>query len=132
MHNITFDRFIGKKVIGINDMYPFFIFEEDGNLMIECSWRLRDNKTILVGCSEYDSKETHKETHEKLLKLLIGQVVESMKLIPPVSDLNISFKNGLYLELFSDSNIYESWSLSDGEDFDLLSATAGQGCLFDA
>lgn len=53
MHNITFDRFIGKKVIGINDMYPLFIFEEDGNLMIECSWRLRDNKTILVGCSEY-------------------------------------------------------------------------------
>lgn len=62
---------------------------------------------------------------------MIGQVVENMKLIPPVSDLNISFNNGLCLELFSDSNIYESWSLSDGEDFDLISATAGQVCLFD-
>ena len=98
MNDVVLDKFIGKKVIEINEMHPIVVFEEYGMLTIECSWRLRNNKTI--------------------------------KLIPPVSDLISSLENGLYLELFSDSNIYESWTLSDGKGFDIISATAGRCCIF--
>ena len=130
MNDIILDKFTGKKVIEINEMYPILVFEEDGFLTIECSWRLRNSKNILVGCSEYSFEKTHKETHKKLLKFLIGKAIKNIKFIPPVSDLIIGFENGLYLELFSNSNIYESWTLSDGKGFDLISATAGQCCFF--
>lgn len=53
-------------------------------------------------------------------------IISNIKFIPPVSDLIIDFESGLNLELFSDSNIYESWALSDGKRFELISATAGQ------
>lgn len=131
MNDISLDKLVGKKVVDINGIHPILVFEEDGFLTIECSWRLRDSKTILVGCSEYSLEETHKETHNTLLNLLIGKVIKNIKLIPPVSDLIIDFGNELCLELFSDSNIYESWTLSDGKSFDIISATAGQYCIFD-
>lgn len=130
MSDIAVDRFIGRKVIEINEMYPILIFAEEGALTIECSWRLRNSEIIIVGCSEYDLDKTHKEAHEKLLNLLLGKKIKSVKFIPPVSDLIIDFENELRLELFSDSNIYESWTLSDGKGFELISATAGQYCCF--
>jgi hypothetical protein len=131
MYDIDLGRFLGKKIIGINEIYPILIFEVEGFLTIECSWRLRDKKTILVGSSEYNSEESHKKAHDKLLNLLKDKEIKSIKIIPPVSDLRVDFENGLSLELFSDSNIYESWTLSDGKNFELISATAGQCCSFD-
>ncbi|QUI24103.1 hypothetical protein HZI73_18185 [Vallitalea pronyensis] len=131
MYNFTLDQFIHKKVIEINDRYPLFIFEENVTLMIECSWRLRDNETIVVGCSEYNSKETHKKTHKKLLDLLKGQAIQHIECIPPVSDLLIHFSNGLYLELFSNSTEYESWTLADEKGFQLVSAPGGKVCFFE-
>ena len=130
MSDIALDRFIGRKVIEINEMYPILTFSDEGFLTVECSWRLRNNEIILVGCNEYNSEKTHKEAHEKLLNLIFGTEIKNIKFIPPVSDLFIDFENGLSLELFSDSNIYESWSLSDGKGFELISATAGQCCCF--
>lgn len=79
-----------------------------------------------MGCSEYNLEKTHKEAHNKLLHLLLGQEIIEINLIPPVSDLVIHFADGLVMELFSDSNIYESWTLSDGNGFELISATAGE------
>lgn len=130
MNEFTLDRFIGRKILEINERYPIIVFEEEGFLTIECSWRLRNSEIILVGCSEYDLEQTHREAHNKLLNHLIGKQIKKIKLIPPVSDLIISLENGLCLELFSDSNIYENWTLSDGIGFDLISATAGECCFF--
>lgn len=64
MSDIALDRFIGRKVIEINEMYPILIFAEEGVLTIECSWRLRNSEIIIVGCSEYDLEKMHKEAHE--------------------------------------------------------------------
>lgn len=131
MPHINLERFIGRKVIEINEMFPILTFDKGGYLTIECSFRLRDNKLILVGCGEYRLEKTHKESHDKLSNLLLGKSIKQISFIPPVSDLIIDFENELFLELFSDSNILESWTLSDGKGFELISATAGQSCLFE-
>ncbi len=51
--------------------------------------------------------------------------------LPPVSDLCIEFEGNLFLELYSDSSIYESWTLSDGKNYNLISLPGGDYCLFD-
>ncbi len=130
MNKISLERFIGKTVAEINDMYPLFVFDGRESLTVECSWRLRNKKTILVGNSEYDLKETHPKAYEKLSYLLLGKKIEDIMITSIVSDLNIKFNNGLFLELFSNSNIYESWTLSDGKDFLLISLPGGKPCIF--
>lgn len=130
MNKISFERFIGKKVVEINHMYPLLIFDGEESVTVECSWRLRNEKTILVGSSEYKSQETHQKAKEKLSNLLLGQRINVITITSTMSDLNIQFCNGVLLELFSDSNIYESWTLSDGKDFTLISLPGGKTCLF--
>jgi hypothetical protein len=98
-------------------------------LTIECSWRLRDNEIILVGCGEYDSERAYREALEKLSNLLLGQTIKNIKFIRPVSDLIISFENELVLELFSDSINYENWSLSNGKGFEAISGRGGDCIL---
>ena len=130
MNKISFERFIGKRIVEINDMYPILIFDGEESLTVECPWRLRNEKTILVGSSEYKSQVTHQKAREKLSNLLLGQKINDILITSSVSDLNIQFSNGLLFELFSDSNIYESWTLSDGKDFMVISLPGGETCLF--
>ena len=47
-----------------------------------------------------------------------------------VSDLKIQFSNGALFELFSNSSIYESWTLSCGKYFMLISLPGGKTCVF--
>jgi hypothetical protein len=130
MNKISFERFIGKRIVEINDMYPILIFDGEESLTVECPWRLRNEKTILVGSSEYKSQATNQKAKEKISSLLLGQKINNIIITPSVSDLNIQFSNGLLFELFSDSNIYESWTLSDGKDFMVISLPGGDTCLF--
>ena len=111
---------VGKKVAEINDMYPILIFDGEESLTVECSWRLRNEKTILVGSIEYKSQETHQKAKEKLSNLLLGQKIKDITITSALSDLKIQFCNGDLFELFTDSSIYESWTLSDGKDFMLI------------
>lgn len=131
MKEISFGKFIGIRVIEINEKYPILTFNEGAFLTIECPWRLRNNCSILIGYSEYDSEVTHKDAHNKLLNLLIGKEIKSIRYLPPVSDLCIEFEGSLFLDLFSDSGIYESWTLSDGKNYNLISLPGGDYCLFD-
>lgn len=131
MSKISLERFMGKQVVEIHHMYPILIFDGKESLTIECSWRLRNKKMILVGHSEYSSQETHQKSNGKLSDLLLGKRIKDIKITSVISDLIIEFENGLFLELFSDSNIYESWTLSDGKNFMLISLPGGKSCLFE-
>lgn len=126
MNNIPFKKFMGKKVMEINKMYPILIFDGEETLTIECSWRLRNEETILLGSNEFKLVETHLKAYEKLSKMLLGQEIKDIRIISAVSDLSIQFSNGMLLELFSDSTIYENWTLSDGKDFMLISLPGGE------
>lgn len=131
MSELSFGRFIGKRVFEINKMYPILCFDEGAFLTIECSWRLRNDSSILLGCSEYDLEAFHKDAHNKLVTLLTGKEITRIRYLPPVSDLCIEFEGTLFLELYSDSSIYEGWTLSDGKNFNLISLPGGDYCLFD-
>lgn len=84
MNNISFEKFIGKKVIEINRMYPILIFDVEETLTIECSWRLRNDETILLGSSEFKLVETHLKAYEKLAKMLLGQEIKDIRIISAV------------------------------------------------
>ena len=129
MGELLFDRFAGRKIIDINEMYPIICFNDNAYLTIECMWRLRDKNSILLGCIEYKNEKTHNDAHNKLTDLIIGKTIKTINLIPPLSDLCIELDNNLCIELFSDSGIYESWTLSDGRNYDLISLPGGKCCL---
>ena len=95
MNRTYFKRFIGKNLIEINDMYPILIFDGGESLTVECSWRLRNEKTILVGSIEYKSKETHQRANEKLSNLLLGQKIKDITITSIISDLKIQFSSGV-------------------------------------
>lgn len=46
---------IGQKVVEIDFLNPSLVFE-NGSLIIECPWRLRDEETTLLGFSEFKSE----------------------------------------------------------------------------
>lgn len=130
VNKISFEKFIGKKVIEINDMYPILIFDGEDYLTIECSWRLKSKDVIAVGSGEYKLQETHQKANDILLKLLLGQQITSIRIGSYVSDLFIEFSNGSVIELFCNSSIYEGWTLSDGKDFNLVSLPGGKLFIF--
>lgn len=126
MNNISLDRFINKSVVEINDIYPVLIFDREASLTIECSWRLRNEDKIIVGSGEYKMKETHKKANDLLSNLILGQHIIYISIASIVSDLYIEFSNGAVLEMFSDSSLYEGWTLADGKDFLLVSLPGGE------
>ncbi len=44
MNKISLEKFIGKKVIEINEMYPTLIFDGEETLTVDYLWRLRNKK----------------------------------------------------------------------------------------
>lgn len=122
---VSFEKFIGKKVVEINGFLPVFTFNEGEYLRIECSWRLRNKKIIILGEAEYKSESTHDEYHKKLLELLLNQEIKDIKLNPIISDLSIYFSNDLLLEIFCNSSYYENWELGDKDDTFLISFPGG-------
>lgn len=130
VNKISFEKFIGKKVIEINDMYPILIFDGEDYLTIECSWRLKSKDSIAVGSGEYKLQETHQKANDILSKLLLGQQITSISIGSDISDLFIEFSNGSVLELFCNSSIYEGWTLSDDKDFNLISLPGGKLLVF--
>lgn len=130
MNSISLDRFIGKKVVEINDMFPILIFGVEEYLTIECPWRLRNKAAIIVGSGEYKPQETHQKVKDILSKFLMGEQINDIKVTSVISDLYIKFSNGVVLEIFRDSSIYEGWTLSDGKDFLLVSLPGGGTALW--
>lgn len=124
MGDSSLDMFIGRKVMQILGIQPTLAFDDGGFLTIECSWRLRDRDSILLGCTE-DERELAQPTISQLSEYLLNREIISIQLIPPVSDLVINFNSDLILELFSNSSAFENWTLSNGKGFERISGRAG-------
>lgn len=125
IEEISFKKFIGRKVVEITELHPVICFSDGAYLRIECPWRLRDKESIVVGSSEFRGEITHDESYKKLLDLLLNQEVKDIKLDPNIADLSIYFTNNLLLEVFCDSGCYEHWQLDDEGDTFLISFPGG-------
>ncbi len=122
---LVLNEFIGKRVVAIDELCPVVYFEGNAFLTIECCWRLRANSSILVGYVEYKSETTHDDTHKELEKLIMGKRIKKIIMGSFVSDLFIEFEDSLYFELYNDSSIYESWSLTNENNHQIIALPGG-------
>lgn len=118
---IDFREFIGQKVIAI-ELDPHFIIEfEKGVLTIECPWRIRDANRILIGETDIESNQRE---WEMVRDLLIGKTIEDMQLFEQCPFLIIQCGN-IFLDVFHASSYFDGWTLTDEEDFHVISMHGG-------
>ncbi|WP_245680517.1 hypothetical protein [Bacillus marinisedimentorum] len=131
MSEIDFTYFIGQKVIKINSVDGMLngLLFESAVLTIECPWRLRTSKEIIIGYSDcihapdrYSSKNVE--------KVLTGTEIAAIYHFENTSDLIIEFKEKLYLDLFHDSSYFEGWQLQADNGFHIVSLPGGSGSIF--
>jgi len=124
--NINFNYFVGQKILEINteENLPLGIRFDNGGLIVECPWRLRKIKTIIIGGSDCISSPDN-YSHKKVETLLMGKKVESITFFEDFSMLVIEFEGNYSLDLFHDSNYFEGWQLYGDNGFDLISLPGG-------
>ncbi|MGJ7913816.1 hypothetical protein [Neobacillus sp. LXY-1] len=107
---IDFSIFIGQTVtevllIGLELIRVKF---NEGNLNVECSWRLRNRRGIGIS----DGKEM--DVVSILERNLLGKKITNVYHFEPTEDLIIEFNKELYLDLFADSTSFEQYQLYEG------------------
>lgn len=124
--NINFNYFVGQKIIEINteENLPFGMCFDNGGLIVECPWRLRKLKTIIIGSSDCIGSPD-KYSHKKVETLLLDKRIESITFFEDFSMLVIAFEGNYFLDLFHDSNYFEGWQLHGDNGFDLISLPGG-------
>ena len=116
--DVNFSTFFGQKVTDIIPVGTELINVkfENGNLNVECSWRLRNRNSILVGASE----QRGVEFLSTLKKHLLENPITNIYHFEPTEDLIIEFNKELYLDLFADSSSFEQYQLYKGENLFLI------------
>ncbi len=78
--------------------------------------------------SEYENDKTHESSYKKVIDLLHNSFIKEIRLKEGISDLVIEFSNGIYIDVLSDSNTFENWTLSDNNGFLMISLAGGELC----
>lgn len=123
---MDFGYFMGQVVIDVNTEgnLPLGIVFEKGSLIIECPWRLRKNKEILIGETDCIS-EPKKYSHKIVKKLLQSKKILNISFIEELI-FNIEFEDNIKLEVFHASNYFEGWNLQGDNGFNLFSLPGGE------
>jgi hypothetical protein len=118
LSGIDFSTFLGMKVNAVIQVGAELINVkfENGNLNVECSWRLRNRNSILVGCSERSGTDFLAILQKNLLDTSITNIYH----FEPTEDLIIEFENKIYLDLFADSTAFEQYQLYQGDGLFLI------------
>lgn len=118
--------FIGQVVTHVNteESLPLEIVFEKGSLIVECPWRLRKNKEILIGETDCIS-EPKKFSYKTVKKLLQSKTILNISFIEELI-LTFDFEENLKIELFHASSYFEGWNLKGDNGFNLLSLPGGE------
>jgi hypothetical protein len=103
---------LGAACDGMDNMKNYLqIRIGDRQLIVATAWRVSRSGVLFVGS---DSREAELAT---LPALLTGLAVTAVEITAPFSDLKLLFGADTALELFADSERYESWQVvsPDGE-----------------
>ncbi|PSL41032.1 hypothetical protein B0H99_103166 [Planomicrobium soli] len=123
---IDFEFFIGQKVTEVNTEKnaPLGMTFERATSIIECPWRLKVVKEIVVGYSDclYSPKRF---SHKDVEKVLLGKKIINILLFEEIADLIIEFEGNTYLEVFHESAYFEGWQLQGDNGFFLFSLPGG-------
>jgi hypothetical protein len=90
---MDFGYFIGQVVIDVNteENFPLGIVFEKGSFIVECPWRLRKNKEILIGETDCIS-EPKKFSNKTVKKLLQSKKILNISFIEELV-FNIEFED---------------------------------------
>lgn len=113
---IDFSFFIGQKLVDVNtDPNSFLMFNlENGYLSVECPWRLRNKKEILIGEADCISAP-ERYSRNNLKRILLNKMIKDTVFSKDLFLLTIEFEDELFFDLFHNSNYFEGWVLQ-GED----------------
>lgn len=109
---ITFQEFIGQKIVAVDSEFAFILQFEKGALAAECPWRIRDTKEILIGETDINSDRSKWRKVEELLE---GKTVQDVQLYENCPFLIIQC-DGIFLDLFHASAVFDGWTLTDEDD----------------
>lgn len=102
------------------------IIFEKGSLIVECPWRIRKNKEIILGESDCIS-EPQKFSHKTVKKLLISKKILNISFYEQLIFI-IEFEENLTFELFHASCYFEGWTLQGDDGFDVWTLPGGEVC----
>lgn len=115
LSNIDFSVFIGQQVVSINPVGIELVNIKfnNGSLNIECSWRIRNEKGVLVAYTDTKREDNpcSKNALDEIQKQLANQIITNIYHFEPTEDLIIEFNNTILLDLFIDTTIYESYQI---------------------
>ncbi|GGB52988.1 hypothetical protein [Fictibacillus barbaricus] len=125
---IDFDYFIGQAVTDVNtkENSTFIIFFENGRLMIECPWRIRKNKEIVLGETDLIS-DSKKFSLKNAKNILLSKRILNISFYEDLLFI-IEFEDNLSLELFHASCYFEGWTLQGENGLDIWTLPGGKVC----
>jgi hypothetical protein len=87
------------------------------NLNIECFWRIRDSKRVIITSEDkkHPDEDWSKDPIEEINRILAGKHIQSCYIVKETEDLFIHFENDIWLDVIRDSTIYESWQIDAGK-----------------
>lgn len=123
---IDFSYFIGQAVIEVNteEDIPLGMSFDTGGLIVECPWRLRRGKEIIIGTSDCVNAP-NKFPYKTIEQILMKKKIENITFYEEFSFLVIDFDGNVSLDLFHDSSYFEGWQLSGDNGFDFISLPGG-------
>jgi hypothetical protein len=88
--------------------------KSDCVLHVRCKWRLRNRNRIVAAHADLDVKRT-----QRALSLIKGATLKHVEQSAISYDVKLSFRGGISIETFSNSLMYEQWSLrkADGTEY---------------
>ncbi|SKA92660.1 hypothetical protein [Sporosarcina newyorkensis] len=120
----TFSTLLGQRILDVDvQAAPRFIVQfENGRLMIECAWRIRNTETILFGHADMD---VNGMSWKDLQDLLINKTIQDVQLWENCPFLMVQLDD-LFIDVFHSSTLFEGWSITEDGDHYLLSDHGGQ------
>ncbi|PWA09448.1 hypothetical protein DCC39_13200 [Pueribacillus theae] len=128
LNKIDFSYFIGQVVtdVNIDENLPLGIIFQKGWLMIECPWRIRKGKEIILGETDCIS-EPKKFSHKNVKNLLVSKKILNISFYEQLIFI-IEFEDNLTFELFHASSYFEGWTLQGDNGFDVFTLPGGEVC----
>lgn len=90
---------------------------ESATLNIECFWRLRKLRQMLITCEDkkYPDRDWSKDPIEEITRILNGRIIRSCMFVEETEDLFFEFDDEIWLDVISDSTMFESWQIDAHE-----------------
>ena len=118
--NNEFAFMVGKRVCSISQVGEttnIFIDFESATLNVECFWRLRKLSGIIITSEDkkYPDRDYSKDPIEEIKRILIGQSIRFCDFARETEDIFVQFEGDIWLDVLSDSSLFESWKIDAGE-----------------